>query len=405
MNDKSKRIKPPSLWRSTQKTWYYTLFWTVVFFEIFFWLYGIEELCYQLDGFSYVGLYAVNKHFISVIFFGWFTFRQFFKTLNLIKYTRLAGTYRQEVMDGGFKRLYIADEGVGKTLNVANDTLLIGFAKDRAMRLDYYLKNPFAEELQDDPDFKVLKESFDYFARNEHLPHIMANFKLVYEGKKAFPFSMEYINETKRLAEGFALGWTEIGNDLPNSHSRAPKDEDKDKFKTLKKNKFFSLCRQWLNLTITGDEHRAGEILLGFRSVVSKNKVLKKKKSILEPKFLIFWHDKLENLIERRGDKICDLEAKYEATGKKKIVRKIRRLKRFGKFRSELYFWLRDLIQDIGFYKFIYDLQEPEHGSIIAEDLVQVVPKDIPFEFDTRGQRIEYDLYEISPDCQKKTAK
>ena len=270
--------------------------------------------------------------------------------------------------------MYEGTEGVGKTLNTAYETLFLATAKDRAMRLAYYLKCPYSSMLKDDTDFKVLKESFQYFERDkEHIPHLMANFDIIFEGKKQYPFSMEYLDKTKRLAQGFACGLTELALWLPNSWSRIPADEKKDVHNLKVKNELLSLSRQYFDLSIVADEQRTGEVFLGFRSVVSSNRQLTQRRKVLTPVFL----EKLQGLLERRV-----LKKKTKTTSRL----------------SKLYTKLSNLIQDIGFYVFYYSDKESIKDIVNSEENTFVISCDIPFEFDTTGQRKNYTLYDKSPD-------
>ena len=195
-NEKKKenRLEKPTLFCRTWKTWIYTLFW-LIGFTLLFWLnFTLDDVAFELDYFLMYGLkdFRIELLYTAVAF--WFWFRSCFKFFNLIKFTYLSAQHEVDVVEnGGSKRLYEAVEGTGKTLNLANDLLLLACDQDYKMRLKYYLKYPFREELKDDPDFNVLKDSFEYFEKDlEHIPHLMANFYFEYNNQKAYPFSIDY---------------------------------------------------------------------------------------------------------------------------------------------------------------------------------------------------------------------
>jgi hypothetical protein len=278
------------------------------------------------------------------------------------------------VEKGGFKRMYEGAEGLGKTMNTANETLFIACDKDRDLRLRYFLDYPFRETLKDNVDYKVLEESFEFYENHpDKIPHLMANFKVGYDGKREYPFTMDYFDKKKRPAEGFSCGITEIGNLLPNNQSRIAKDDKKDTFNAKTKQEMLSLSRQYINMTIISDEQRTAEVFLPFRAVLSRNCKLLERKKVLKPTFLMQIHSFIENRIISKG-------------------------KKNKKWRSRLYRKLTDLIQDIGFYVFIYEDRDGETSTTKKENQSFVISCDIPFEFDTRGEREKYALYSRSPE-------
>ena len=114
----------------------------------------------------------------------------------------------------------------------------------------------------------------------------MADFDIEYKGRKNYRWSMDFLDQKKRPAEGFAVAITEIANKLPNAWSRVPADEKKDTHNMRIKSETLSLTRQWYDMTIIGDEQRAGEVVLAFRSVCSQTRHLLGWKKVLQPKFL-----------------------------------------------------------------------------------------------------------------------
>lgn len=373
MIKKENKLNKPSLFRRVWKIWVYNFIWTAVFFGIFLGFYSIDVLCYELDWFLMFGFSEIRLSLIGVIVSFWFFFRQIFKDCNLIKFTYLTAKHDDEILSFGYKRSYEGTEGTGKTLNTANDTLFVGCQKDYNMRLSYYKKYPFRSELEKNVDFRVLEDCYNYFQENEMLPHVMTNFKFVYLGKKSYPFRMEYLDQKMRLAEGFSIGLTEVGNILPNSWSRIPADEKKDVHNVKVKTETLSLSRQWFDATMIVDEQRTGEMLLSLRSVLSRNIILTDKKKVLKPRFLIFLQKRIEDMIMHKK-------------------------KRTTRFLSVLHTKLSILIEDIGFYKFTYADKEAVKDLVKEKDLSFVLSCDIPFEFDTRGERDKYKLYNVKPE-------
>lgn len=368
-------LKKPSMLRRVWKVWAYNIIASGLFFWLFWGNYTIDDLCFELDYFLMNdGLFGLRKEFVAVCVTFYLMFRQFFKDLNLIKYTYLAKKHDKDIIQfGGSKRTYEAVEGVGKTLNLSNDVLFLAADNQDKLDLKYYLMCPFAEELQNDLDFNAIKEAYYFYDSNpDRIPHLMTSFNFEYDGRKAYEFDMAYFDQEKRLAEGFVMGLSEIANILPNSWSKVPANEEKDVNKLRIKNEFFSLSRQYAGLKIVSDEQRTGEIYLGFRSVVSSNKRLEERKDILVPHFLIWILSKVENRV------------------KKKQERTSKRL-------SRLHNWLYCLIEDIGFYCFIYADKEAIHDNVKTENNIIVLSKDLPFKFDTRAERFKYRLYSKKP--------
>lgn len=370
---KDNALKKPTLLRRVWKVWAYNIFWTIILYSAFKALYTIDDVCYELDLFLMYGD-LFRKDLICSVGLFWMCFRQFFKNLNLIRFTYLTSKHDKEIIEkGGAKRMYEGVEGSGKTLNTANETLYLACEKDREMRLKYYLQYPFREQLSNDIDFNVLQDSFNFYEDNpEKIPHLMSNFKMTYQGRENYPFSMQYFDKVKRPAEGFAVGITEIGNDLPNSMSKMPADTKNDKLHRAEKVEMFSLSRQYLNMHIVADEQRSGEVFLGFRALAATNYRIIERIKCLKPTFLMF----ILNLLE---DLILWLKKKNKA------------------FLTTFYKQLEDLIQDIGFYLFIIRERDVETGKKEKENLSFVVSCDLPYDFDTRGERYKYTLYGNKP--------
>jgi len=373
---KENRLYKPSLFRRVWKIWAYNTFWSIIFFTLFWANYTIEELCWELDWFFLYGFedFRIELLYIGVTF--WFMFRQFMKDCNLIKFTYLTAKHDEEIIKkGGYKRIYEGPEGNGKTLNAANDLLYLACDQDYEMRLRYYLKCPFADELKDDVDFKILKESYEFYEANpDKIPHLMANFKLKYKNREQYTFYKDYIDQKRRIAEGFVCGLTEVGNIYPNSWGKMPSDESKDPHNRVIKNEFFSLSRQYAALKMVLDEQRTGEVYLGLRSVMSSNRRIEERRKVLSPHFLIWLHKHL-----------------LETWVFEDNVNTSRRL-------SRVYSWLFRLIEDIGFYEFTYKDKESIEDNVKKEGMKFVISCDIPFEFDTRGERVKYRLYSKSPE-------
>lgn len=367
-------LKKPSALRRVWKVWAYNIFWTAVFSQLFWGNYTIDELCLELDIFLMSSIYNVRQDFVIMVVLFWFWFRQMFKDANLIRFTYLMTKHDKDVIEkGGSKRCFEAVEGTGKTLNVANDVILLAVEQQRKLDVKYYLLCPFEQRVRDNEDFKAIKSSYEFFEVNKKfIPHLITNFPLEYDGRQAHPFDMAYIDQEKRIPEASVVGWSEIANDLPNAWSKVPAKEEDDVNKLRVKNEFLSLSRQYADVKFVVDEQRTGEIYLGFRSVISQNQKLGERIDCLSPHFLIWIHNKLEKRVRKKGEKT-------------------------SKLLSRVTTFLSNLIQDIGFYEFIYDDKEAIQDNVKTEKLRFVISKDLPFKFDTRGMRKNYRLYSQAP--------
>lgn len=367
-------LSPPGLFQRVWKVWGYNIICSVVCFGLFFGFFTIDDVAFEIDYFLMWTFFDLRPEFIACVVLGWFAFRQFFKDINLIIFTKKTKEHDQQIIDeGGYKRMYEGTEGMGKTLNLANDLIFLAAEKDRKMHLQYYLKYPFRSELEKDPDFKVLTENFAFYQANKaYIPHLMANFKIGYKDRREYPFNKDYLEEKARMPEGMACGLTELGNLLPNSESRLSKDEKKDKFNMRTIAKILSLTRQYADWHILGDEQRSGEVALQFRSVVSRNAKLESTESVLEPAFLQIVLDIIEGRIMKAGENN-------------------------KKWCSKLYWWLEELIQDIGFYEYKFRLSEAITSREDKDIYTFVISRDIPFDFDTRGERRNYRLFAEKP--------
>ena len=371
---KSNRLKAPSTFRRVWKVCAYNIFWSFVFFYIFFKYYSLDAVAYELDYFMFYGFKDLRIELFSTCIAFWFAFRQFFKDCNLIRFThRMRSDEKKIIESGGYKRMYEGAEGLGKTLNTAYETLLIACVNDADMRFRYFLDYPYREELKDDEDFKVLESSFNYFESHpDKIPHLMANFYIEYDGKREYPFTMDYFDKKKRPAEGFACGLTEIGNDLPNSESRISK-KDESEFNAKTKQEVLSVLRQLYLMTIVADEQRTGEVFLGFRALVTSNNKITERIKVLKPAFLMSVLNFVKGLINLFG-------------------------KKNKKFLSVTYRKLFDVVQDIGFYVFVLVERDGEKGTVLNTS-ERVMSCDLPFKFDTRGERKKHlDMYLRSPE-------
>ena len=378
--ERKKKVKPyvlraPSTFQRVWKVWAYNIFWSIVFFYIFFKYYSLDAVAYELDYFMFYGFTDLRLELFSTCIAFWFVFRQFFKDCNVIRFTYKMRQNDKEIVEkGGYKRMYEGAEGLGKTMNTAYETLLIACANDSDMRFRYFLDYPFKETLKDDEDFKVLEESFDYFEKNpDKIPHLMANFYIEYDGRREYPFTMDYFDKKKRPAEGFACGITEIGNDLPNSESKISKKDDSD-FNAKTKQEVLSVLRQLYLMTIVADEQRTGEVFLGFRALLTANNKITERRKVLKPTFLMYVLDLIKSLISRLG-------------------------KKNKKFISIIYRKLFNVVQDIGFYVFKITERDGEKGTVLNIDVERVISTDLPFKFDTRGERKKHpEMYKRSPE-------
>ena len=405
-------MEAPSLLKKTSYTLIYNVILSAILFTVFSLFYTLDDVAWHLDNLTMSGLFALTPDFFFCVFSFWFAFRQVFKDINFFRFFFKSKKHEENVTKRGAKTSYEGPEGTGKTLNVANDTLLHASEKDRKMRLEYIKKLPFRDKLiaEGDIDFKVLEESFLYYERNKNqIPHFMSNFTVVYDGKKNYPFSMEYLDQERRLAEGFALGLTEVGNDLPNAWSRIPGDESKDIHKLRTKSETLSLSRQYFDLTITYDEQRTGEVFLGLRALNAENRHLTRRESALDPKLLLLIRNRIENKkLIPIGEKVLKLrERLFDSTGTlvllnnkllKDYYKQLRKLEKNVK----LYNFFDKLCKRIGFYLFYYEHKDSHDGKKQSEELYFVTPKWFPFRFDTRGLRYNYKLFNEKPDTIKK---
>lgn len=375
-------LAPPTLMKRCWKTWLYNLICVTVTFGLYFAFFTLYDMAYELDYLMTYGVFNIRARLIFCGVTFYFMFRQFFKECNLIKFSHLSRKHDDEIIDyGGYKRMYEGDEGTGKTMAVGYDTLFLACHKDAEMRFKYYLLCPFAEELTEDVDFKVLKENYDlYNSQTDKIPHYMANFDVEYDGRKQYKWSDDYLDKELRLPEGMAVGLTELANILPNAWSRVPKDEENDTHNMLVKTEVLSLTRQLYDAHITGDDQRAGEVALQWRSVVARTYDIIERPKVLAPHFLIMIENKVKNAINKRGEANT-------------------------KLLTRLYNFLHDLIEDIGFFVYVYNVTDSQTGKVLEENKTFVIPCDIPFKYDTRGQgkktvldKNDKPLYENKPD-------
>lgn len=374
-----KSYKPltyPSIFGRVWRLYLYNAAFTALFFWLFWGNFTIDDLAYEIDYFTLWGFADLRLNLFLVCTSFFFMFRQFFKDVNLIRFTFLMRKHDKEVTEsGGNKRLYDGVEGSGKTMTNANDTLFIACKKDVAMRLAYYLKYPYKDDLEDDKDYKVLCESFDFYRdhADEYIPHLMADFDITYKGRKNYQWSMDFLDQKKRPAEGFAVAITEIANKLPNAWSRVPGDEKKDTHNMKVKSETLSLTRQWYDMTIIGDEQRAGEVVLAFRSVCSQTRHLLGWKKVLSPKFLELILSALKSRILKKKEdntRLC----------------------------SFLYVRLERLVNRMGFRVISYQNKEAITDKADEKEACFVLSCDLPFVYDTRYERLNYKDYGKSPD-------
>lgn len=365
----------PSVWERIKPTVIYNAILSAIWFPLFLVFYNLDTVAYELDYFLMYGIYAFRWQLLTTVLCFYMFVRQIFKDINLIIYAIRAARHDDDViMLGGHKRLFDGIEGVGKTLNATNDAILLACDKDEKMRFEYYLKKPYSDKLKDDKHYKVLCDSYEYYKANpDKIGHLMANYKIEYDGRENFPFDMGYFDQEKRLAEGFVMTLTELADLMPNSWSKMPKDESKDDHKVIKKNETLSKSRQWFDLTVVSDEQRMGEVFIGFRSTTGQGRSLISRQRVLRPKFL--------NLIKK---------IYYKRIMKRKENTK--------KFLSWRYTMISRLADCIGFYEFEYVDRDVLTSKGKTDNQTFVVPCRFLFKYDTRGERDKYSLYSRKPE-------
>lgn len=367
-------LKKPTAFSRIYKVFIYNLI-PFILYNIIFWGYfSIDSAVIALDN---ITMLIIRPFEILTVFLFYSAIKYSFKFLNVLINIKKMLDHDNEIIGYGYAQMHEGVQGVGKTLNLGNNVLYTACEKNRSMRLRYFLQYPFKSLLQADVDFKVLEDTYNYFTNNSvNLPHLMTNFPYEYKGKINYPFSMKYIDQQKRLAESFALGITEFANDFSNTmRTVAPDKEDPNN--TQLKNETFSLARQWLDLTIIADEQRAGESYLGYRSVVSTNHYLIAREKILRPNIL----ELILNILESRV-----------------LNKKTKTTKRLSRF----YGFIANICEDIGFYRFYYYDKETIKDRLKEKEIKTfILSCDIPFNYDNRGKRFDYSLYDKSPDDMK----
>ena len=368
-------LKFPGVWARCKPTIIYNVILSVIWLPLFPVLYTLDDVAFELDYFFMYGFIYPRWQIFPVITTAFMFFRQIFKDLNVIRDCIKARNHDNDViMFGGHKRMFDGLEGVGKTLNATNDAVLLACDKDEKMRFEYYLNLPFASELADDKHFNALRESYLWYKKSpDKIPHLMANYKIEYDGKENYPFDMAYFDQEKRLAEGFTMSLTELADLFPNSWSKMPKDESKDDHKVIKKNETLSKSRQWFDLTVVSDEQRMGEVFIGFRSVTGQGRSLLSRKRVLKPNFLTICLKILRNRIMKKKEKTS------------------RRL-------SRLYRFILKLESGIGFYKFEYVDRDVLTSREKDNKTFFYIPCKFLFKYDTRGEREKYPLYSNKPE-------
>lgn len=367
------RLIAPSLLRTNWKVALYNLMGLTISSLLFFGNYSIDDLCFELDVFlGYGFVRPVELILVCVAFY--FFFYSFMRCCNVIRYARRHKEHIKDITSNPTaKRGYEGVEGTGKTINTANDCLYLAAEEDEALRLRYFLKCPYAEELKDDPDFKAIKASYEYYnAHPKKIPHLMLNFRMKYKGREQYHFDMDYIDQEKRLAEGFVMGLTEVANILPNTESKMTKKAEDDTFNAKGKTEFLSLSRQYTATKMVYDEQRIGEVFLSLRSVTGQSIRLEDRRKVLNPHFLEWVQEQLKARVLQKGEKT-------------------------SKGLAKAYNFLTELIEDIGYYVFTYSNKDAISGKTKKEDNKFVISCDLPFEYDTRGERYKYKLFDKVP--------
>lgn len=375
MSKKTDELKFPSIWKRIKPTVIYNAILSAIWIPLFPIFYDLDKVAFELDFFLMFGVENFRWQLITTLFCFFFFLRQICKDLNLVIFAIRAAKHDDDViMFGGHKRLFDGLEGVGKTLNATNDAVLLACDKDEKLRFEYYLKKPYEDNLKDDIHYKVLCESYEWYKKNpDKIPHLMANYKIEYDGRENYEFDIDYLKQDKRLAEGFTMALTELADELPNSWSKMPKDESKDDHKIIKMNETLSKSRQWFDLTIVSDEQRMGEVFIGFRSTTGQGRSLISRQRVLKPKFLRFIERRLYNRIMKKKEKT-------------------------SKWLSWRYTFLHKIADSIGFYEFEYIDRDVLTSKGKTEKQTFVVPCRFLFKYDTRGERGKYRLYGNKPE-------
>lgn len=371
---KDGELKFPSLLKRVFPTLLYNVILSALIFFLTFRFLTLDSIAYELDYFLMYGIFFLRWQIFHTVILSFLFLRQVCKDINFIIFTIMSAQHDKDVIAvGGYKRIYDGIEGVGKTLNVTNDAVLLACDKDEQMRFEYYIGKAMGKTPENSPEFKVLKQSFDFYKNNpDKIPHLISSYKIEYDGKKSYPFDLSYLDQKIRPPESAVMALSELGQILPNSLSRMPTDPKKDKNNILKKNETLSKSRQWFDLTIVSDEQRMGETVLYFRSVCGSGKSLSQRETVLKPIFL----DILTRFLRKR------------------VLKKKDKTKRGL---ARLYLISNKLSRSIGFYDFIYKDRDVISGSEKSKDLHFVIPRFFLFKYDTRGERENYPLLMANP--------
>ena len=389
------------MFKQLKLTYIYYAVPSVIFTALFFSLYSVKKLCWDLDTFLMTG---DLKSLITLLVGGALFFIALSRTIKF--YGVFVNARRVKRFNNflyGLKSSFgvFGEQGCGKSLTMTYIMYVLQPAKFFDLCYEVYRKMPVKEYLKEQSRkgglfqwklFKSREQSLNFYIRNldKFIPCLYA-FKeqtITMGGLRSYELKKEHFTKELRLPENNILAGDEFGDRFNNAtrhKSKAGKSDEQIKEIELIENTFAfaSTQRQVTNgMTILADQ-RKGDISIAFKGTCAKKWFLVSFEERYKPQLLQKLENRLKNKIVRLGGLLYhpEINARPKRFNADKTFKKyVKAIKRDNR--------LNAAIAKIGFFKIgYYEESGGEEIATLSKDRIYYysIPCNLPFSFNSRG--------------------
>ena len=361
-------------WRLTYKTIFYYAIPFLLWNGLFWGFFGLREVFVSLDVVSAFYLPGLLKAVICFLFFA-MAIKSTYTFYGVYVNVKRVAEKIEDVKAYKYSVGYDGEQDSGKTFTMTYDGIILSEVKYEDLLFEVYHDMPLVDEFEKKNDefklalYKAKRESLEFYKNHDDkIPCFVSNYDVTYKDKKNFKLKYNHFVMKKRMPENAVACADEFANMFGNEQ-RKKANESEDVKNINDANKFASLHRQYLNLTLLSNDQRLGEIFIGFRTTMGKRFHIDDKEERYTPELLLKIRSFFYNRILDKGE---NNTAKL----------------------SKIYDKIDYYVKRIGFLKLYYVNERGVVGNEKKEKDIKVMSlgKDIPFYYKHRGEFMNYPL-------------
>ena len=369
---------------------------------LFFFFYGLYELCYYIDTFTWGVLYFIN--FVFAVCLAIKTYKSLLSLYGTRVNVKRVNEFHDFLYSLKCSFGVFGEQGVGKSLTMTYIIMLLCPERFFDLMYEYYRDLPVQDKLLEEAKsgnlfpwklFKTKKESLDFYIKNidEYLPCVYAfeEQTIKQNGRRSYPLKVGHFTMTERLPEKNMLAADEFGDRFNNAARRKDltktkltDDEIRARIDLENTFKMASTHRQVSDGMIILADQRKGDISIAFKGTCAKKWYLVSLEERYNAEYILKKKEKLKAKIVRVGNLLEHPKlAGKEITEKErtKLSKKLVRLTKLDKFLSKIQ-------SKIGFFKIGYceELGSEEVSKIDKKNIKYfAMPRNLDYEFNSRG--------------------